>query len=84
MKTVVKINGVPKDYGSMPFGRQIEYRRAIENFKCESKHAWISQKKISSSKALKDAIKLYEAKEYFCQINDSDNYRDDSFEFWYK
>lgn len=80
----IKINGIPKDYDKMPFGRQIEYRRVIEAFKSESKKTWISQKRISSGKALKDAIKLYEAKEYYCNINDSENYRDDSFEFWYK
>lgn len=80
----IKIKGVPKDYGTMSFGRQLEYRGLIEKFKSESQRAWISQKRISSAKALKRAIKLYEAKEYYCKINDRPDYRDDSFEFWYK
>jgi len=80
----IKINGIPKDYESMSFGRQIEYRRIIENFKSESKKVWISQKRICSAKALKEAIKLYQVKQYYCVINDSENYWDDSFEFWYK
>lgn len=81
-----KINGCPteKEFNSMVFGRQIEWFRKFEEFKQNSKSTWISQKRISSAKAIAEAKKLLKPKEYFCQFNDSPDYRDDSFEFWYR
>jgi hypothetical protein len=81
-----KISGLPKDkeFELMPFGRQIEHFKSIEAFKQSAKKGWVSMKRISSAKAVKEAIKLYEAKEYYCVFYDCPNYRDDSFEFWYK
>lgn len=80
-----KINGLPKDkdFASMPFGRQIEHYAAIRQFKHGANVTWLSQKRQSSSKAIKEAIKLYDVDQYYCSFNNSPNYRDDSFEFFY-
>ncbi len=85
MKNVkCKIQGVPSDFDKLPFGRQIEYYGTIAKFKTEAQRTWVSQKRITSGKALKEAIKLHGAKEYYCIVNDSSTYRDDTYEFWYK
>lgn len=84
MTTKLKINGVPKDYPSLPFGRQLEYRHVIADFKATAKSTHVSQKRQSSTKALRDAIKLYEMAEYFCQFHDDQLKRDDGYEIWYK
>lgn len=67
----------------MPFGRRIEHLRAIADWKLFAKSGWVSMKRVSSAKAVKDAIRLYGAVEYYCEFHDEDGYRDDSFQFWY-
>lgn len=81
-----KIKGFPteKEFESMPLGRQIEWFKKIEEFKQNNKSTWISQKRISSAKAVAEAKKLFDAKEYYCQFHNNPDYRDDSFEFWYR
>ncbi len=81
-----KINGLPKDtdFAALPFGRQIECRLIIENFKYAAKSAHISQKRQSAAKAIRDFLKLTGAKEYYCFYHDSKNYKDDTFCIWYK
>ena len=70
----------------LPFGRQIEYFKLIEQFKSspETKRIWLSQKRISNSKAFKEFKKLYKPKEYFYTTHDGKNYKDDSFEIFYR
>ncbi len=81
-----KIEGFPteKEFNSMVFGGQIEWFRKIEEFKQNNKSTWISQKRISSAKAVSEANKLFDAKEYYCQFHDSPDCRDDTFQFWYR
>lgn len=81
-----KINGCPteKEFNSLSFGQQIDHLRKMREFQESSKHTWVSQKRISSTKAVAEAKKLFDAKEYYCQFHDSPDYRDDSFEFWYR
>lgn len=79
----MKINGIPKDYAQLPFGRQIEYRRVIEQFKSE-KSVYLSQKRQSWQKAIKDAIWLYGVKEYYTTFHCDSNCKDDTFQFWYR
>lgn len=81
-----KIVGLPsdKEFAGMAFGRQIEHLRKIQEFQASAKSTWISQKRQSSTKAIKEAIKLLGAKEYYCEFHDEPHYRDDSFQFWYK
>lgn len=78
-----KIKGVPKDFVDMPFGRQIEYMRIIENFKANSKSTHLSQKRQSYQTAIKDAVNLLDANEYYCDFYCDKDCKDDSFQFWY-
>lgn len=78
-----KIKGLPKNYFNLPFGRQLEYRKVITDFKNGAKSVWLSQKRRSYTKAIQEAIKLYEVDEYYCEFFASENCFDDSFEFWY-
>ena len=83
--TVYKIQGMPdcKQYATMPFGRQIEYRTMIANFKAGARSAWLSMKRQSPSKALREFVKMMGASAYFAQWNDTPSYRDDSFEVFF-
>ena len=73
-----------KEFNSMPFGRQIEHFKQIESFKQSAKRNHFGQKGRSFSAGLKDFLKLYEAKEYYCINRNSENWKDDSTEIWYK
>lgn len=80
-----KIDGMPTDrvYNAMPFGRQMEFRCILSHFKSRAKSVHVSQKRRTFASALKEAISLYGATEFYCVSHDSANYRDDSFEFFY-
>ena len=67
----------------MVFGRRIEHLKAIADWKLFAKSGWVSMKRVTSAKAVRDAIKLHQAHEYYCEFHDEDGYRDDSFQFWY-
>ena len=81
--TVVKIEGVPRNFDELPFGRQIEFNKLIETFKCNAKKDYISQKHISYKKAIKDFIRAMNASQYYCRFWAGENYWDDSFEIYY-
>ncbi len=82
----LKIAGLPKerDYNAMPWGRQLEYRKAIEAFKATAKVTHLSQKRQTYAKAIREAIDLLGAAEYYCEFHCSPTCKDDSFEFWYR
>jgi hypothetical protein len=84
--TKFKIKGLPKDseYAALPFGRRIEYARAIEAFKASAQSTYLSQKRQSYTKAIREAIKLYGVTQYYCRFYCNANVKDDSFQFWYK
>ena len=79
-----KIAGIPADFFSMPFGRQIEYHHILSNFKANSKSIHLSQKRQSYQKAIKEAIALYSVDEYYCEFHCDSLCKDDSFQFWYR
>lgn len=85
-KIKFKINGVikDKDYNNLSFGRQLEYRRKIDEFKATAKRTHISQKRISHAKAWKEFIEQYQPTEYYTSYYDEQFCRDDSFEVFYK
>ena len=68
----------------LPFGRQIEYRKKIEAWKFDAIMGYVSQKRTSYTKAIREFVKLYNVKEYYCSFHASDDYFDDSFEFYWK
>lgn len=81
-----KIKGLgitDKEYRSMPFGRQIEYRRKIDDFMSRAKSVHISQKRRTHAAAWKEFKGLYEPEEYYASYHDESGYRDDSFQVWY-
>lgn len=73
-----------KHFNILPFGRQIEYLRKIDDWKKTAKKIHISQKCRSTAKALKEFKDLYRPSEYFFVDRETANYRDDSIEIWYK
>lgn len=80
-----RIRGLPtdKEYIALSFGNQIKFRRIIEEFKAGAKMIHISQKRQTFTKAIREAIDLYDVDQYFCQFHCNDNYKDDTFEFFY-
>jgi hypothetical protein len=81
-----KINGLPSqtELAAMPFGRQIEHLRKIEEFKKGCKSIHLSQKHQSYNKAIREAIQLYAVTEYYCDFHCDADMKDDTFEFWYR
>lgn len=81
-----KIKGMPseRELASMPFGRSIEYLRAIDQFKSSCKSVHLSQKRQTYQKAIREAIDLYDVKEYYCDFYCDDYVKDDGFQFFYR
>ena len=81
-----KIKGLPtpKELEALPFGRQIDHLQAIRAFKgiCQSTH--LSQKRQTYQKAIREAVRLLGANEYYCEFYCDSEMKDDSFEFWYR
>jgi hypothetical protein len=87
METKFKINSInlsDSQWKALPFGRQLEYRKQIQEFKDSSKQGYISQKRTTNKKALKAFINLHGVTEYWCQYYDDTERRDDVFVIWYK
>ena len=83
-----KVDSMPitqKAFNAAPFGRQIEYFETFREFKSNnSKSIWLSQKRRSTQAALKEFLTLYEPAEFYTMIVSGCEYRDDSFEVWYR
>ena len=81
-----KIKGLPKDsdYIKLSFGRQIEYRRKIQEFQDAAKSTHLSQKRQTYSKAIKEFLALNDVTEYYTTFHASKDCFDDSFEVWYR
>ena len=73
-----------KQFNTMPFGRQIEYARKIEEFKLSAKSTHVSQKRRTHAAAWREFVQLNDVKEYYTSFVDCANARDDVFEVWYK
>lgn len=68
----------------MSFGQRIDSLRAIQAFKASAKSVWISQKRQTYTKAIREAIALHDATEYYCDFHCDSECKDDTFEFWYR
>jgi len=81
-----KIAGMPTErvFNIMPFGRQLEHSRTIEAFKLLCKSVHLSQKRQTYQKAIREAVALYDIKEYYCEFFCELGCKDDSFQFWYR
>jgi hypothetical protein len=81
-----KIKGVfpEKQFNALPFGRQIDTLRVFENFKMDSMCIWLSQKRQTYTKAIREAVALLGVTEYYTCFHAEPHYYDDSFQFWYK
>lgn len=83
-KILCKIKGVPANYDTLPFGRQIEYHGTIGDFKARAKSTWLSQKRKSWRTALKEFKSLHKGvREYYAQFYADPHHYDDSFQLWY-
>lgn len=82
---VFKITGMVSmaQYAGMPFGRQLDHRRAFEAFKAKAKSLHFSCKGKSTRAGVREFLKLYKPAEYFLIDHDGPMYHDDSFEVWY-
>lgn len=69
---------------ALPWGRQLEHTQKITQWKETAKRTWASQKRQSNSKAIKEVVGSVKAVEWYCEFHDSPNYRDDTFEVYYK
>ena len=80
-----KINGMPKDkdYNALPFGRRVEFNATLAAFNAKAKSIHLSQKRRSYTKAIREAIDLYNVDQYYCSFDCDENVKDDSFVFWY-
>jgi hypothetical protein len=82
---ICKINGVPDNYATMIFGRQLEFRHKIAEFKASAKSTWLSQKRQSWRKALKEFKALHNPTEYYASFSaNKPDHWDDTFEIWYR
>jgi hypothetical protein len=82
-----KIQGLPtaREFNAMPFGRQIDVRRAIEAFKFNSQSTHIRAKGISFAKAMADFKALYKPSEYYAVDTFAPGvWKDDTIEVWYR
>lgn len=68
-----------KEYHKLPFGRQLEYAKRIQEFKSKAKTNHVSIKRKHYKRALKEFIDLYNVNEYWCSFS----LQDDSFEIYY-
>ncbi len=80
----IKLNCLPSNYLNLPFGRQIEFRQAIREFKESANFVYVSIKRKTAAAALREFKFLYVPSEYYAVFNDSPECRDDSFGVWYK
>ena len=83
-KLKIKIDGVPKEYEKLPFGRQIEHRAKIDAFKRSAKVTWLSIKRQSVTRAWREFIAMFEPTEWYANYQDGEFARDDSIEVYYK
>lgn len=72
-----------KEFAALPFGRKAEYFERFEAFKRSAKSAWLSQKRRTSAKAIKEFLDLHKPSNYFCCFQDSSEVRDDTFQVFY-
>jgi hypothetical protein len=56
----------------------------VKDFKAGCKSIWLSQKRQTYQKAIKEAVALHDVKEYYCEFYNEPQCKDDVFEFWYK
>jgi hypothetical protein len=66
-------------------GELIDSDRAkLREWMKDAKDTYISQKRKTNAAALKEFKSLYEPSEWYCSFYDSPNYRDDSFQVFFK
>ena len=80
----LNIQGVPKDYPNLPFGRQLEYQSIIDEFKRIAKRIHFSCKRMTTRKGIQEFRRLYKPTEWYFIDRDGPRYHDDSVEIWYR
>ena len=78
------LTGLPASYHSLPFGRQIEHRRTIVDFKKRAERAFADCKGKPTLTGVRAFLKMVEATEFYADWrSDSGCWKDDSVEVWY-
>jgi RecG-like helicase len=81
----IRINNVNDHFFTLPFGRQIEDRKKISNFKKEAKKENISCKGKATLTAVRKWIKENKPAQFFASWqSDSSYYKDDVVEIYVK
>jgi len=83
-KPVVQISGVPKNYATLPFGRQIEFRHIIAKFKEDAKRGHIYAKRKSVASGFAEFKKLHNCTQWYYLDRTGSDFKDDTVEIWYK
>jgi hypothetical protein len=72
-----------KDYNGLVFGRQIDFRHKIADFKAVAKSTHFGKKRMSFAKGLREFKDLYNVDQFFCIDRTAPDWEDDSVEIWY-
>jgi hypothetical protein len=82
---LIKIKNIPKDFNSLPFGRQIEYNSIFSAWKKEAESTHVGCKHKASLSAVRRFLKEVKPKEYYARWQKDTNYsKADSVEVFYK
>ena len=74
-----------REYGKLILGRRVVYHKNIKAFIDTAESVHISQKRRSHAKDWKEFLELYKPTEWYTMYHDGgDNYRDDTFQVYYK
>ena len=81
---IKNVPNVPDNYPNMIFGQQLNYRRALTDYINGAEKIFLSQKRQSYKKAIKDFVSLHKPKNYYIPgFYSDDSQYDDSFLVYY-
>jgi hypothetical protein len=80
----IKIDGIPSDFITMPFGRKTEYNKVIKEFQDKAKTNYVDAKGKGTLPSVKKWVKEEKPNQFFAKWKkDSSSYKDDSVKIWY-
>lgn len=80
----IKIDGIPSDFISLPFGRKTEYNKIIKEFQDKAKKSYVGAKGKGTLPSVKKWVKENKPNQFFAKWKkDSSSYKDDSVKIWY-
>lgn len=84
-KVYMQIAGVPKNYPTMPFGRQLDYRNQVADFQATARKTYLDSKGRSVAAAIKEFLRSTpKPTEWYAVDNTRPGWKDDSVQIFYK